>query len=39
MIIKIFRSEKILFSLSNYVQEMIGKFYLDAPNTTMETLY
>lgn len=39
MIVKIFRSEKILFALSNYVENNIGRFYLESPNTTMETLY
>jgi dynein heavy chain len=39
MIVKIFRSEKILFALSSYVEANVGRFYLESPNTTMEILY
>jgi len=39
MILKIFRSEKILFALSNYVMHYMGKYYLEPPKTTMEILY
>ena len=39
LILKIFRSEKILFALSSYVNEFLGQYYLEAPKTTMEILY
>lgn len=39
MILKIFRGEKILFALNNYVQAYLGSYYLEPPKTTMEILY
>lgn len=31
LIIKIFRSEKLMFSISDYVLHYLGKFYLESP--------
>ena len=39
MILKIFRGEKILFALGNYVLAYLGLYYLEPPKTTMEILY
>jgi dynein heavy chain len=39
MVLKIFRSEKVLFALGNYVMHYLGKYYLEPPKTTMEILY
>ena len=39
LIVKIFRSEKLMFGLSKYVLDNLGKFYLESPLVTMEKLY
>jgi dynein heavy chain len=39
LVLKIFRSEKILFAMSNYVLIFLGKYYLEPPKVSMEILY
>jgi dynein heavy chain len=39
LLLKVFRSEKIMFAVSNYVNQYLGKYYLEPPKTTMEILY
>lgn len=39
LVLKIFRGEKILFALGNYVLSYLGLYYLEPPKTTMEILY
>ena len=39
LILKIFRGEKIMFAVSSYVLEYLGKYYLEPPKTTMDILY
>jgi len=39
VILKLFRPEKIMFAISNYVQSNLGKFYVESPSVTMETIH
>jgi dynein heavy chain len=39
MVVKIFRSEKLLFGFSHYVEHEIGKFYLEIPRIDMQEIY
>lgn len=39
MLIKIFRPEKLMFGFSNYVEDNIGKFYLEIPQINMNQIY
>jgi len=31
MVIKIFKAEKLMFGFANYVEQYIGKYYLEIP--------
>ncbi|KAL4487471.1 hypothetical protein ABPG72_006991 [Tetrahymena utriculariae] len=39
VVLKIFRPEKIMFAISNYVQYYLGKFYVEQPSVTMERIH
>lgn len=39
MILKIFRQEKIMFAVSDYVLSQMGQFFLEPPQVTMEKLH
>jgi hypothetical protein len=38
-VIKIFKPEKIMFGISNFVEKRIGKFYLEIPTINMLEIY
>lgn len=39
LIVKIFRPEKVMLGVVNYVQHYLGKFYLEPPQVSMDKLY
>jgi len=39
VVLKLFRPEKVMFAVSNYVQSYLGKFYVEQPSVTMEIIH
>lgn len=39
IVVKIFKPEKLMFGFSNYVENKIGKYYLEIPSINMNEIY
>ena len=39
IVVKIFKPEKFMFGFSNYVENKIGKYYLEIPSINMNEIY
>lgn len=39
LVLKLFRPEKVMFAISNYVQTYLGRFYVEQPSITMEKIH
>lgn len=39
LLLKVFRPEKLLFAVTDYVKDEMGQFYIEPPPATMNVIY
>lgn len=39
LVVKVFRPEKVMFTLATYISKYLGSFYLESPNVSMKALW